>query len=276
MSKIKRQPKEARLYRALLFFLAAFLSAFFSCGIDEYFYLPQVPEVNIQRTFNTRAVINLPDITGYRGRNYTIYYRIYISNVDYPSDITEDIVESISSDLRRDYRSLLSVSNPTTSVLLTSNTFSNLKYFELEFKNPDPDKNEILPLRSILPAGGGTLEIIFPTGKSETPYIRLNNGPHVNLLRFRGLLDISPGQYERYFQNTIELYNYEFSSNYTDSINSVENFRNKDVSGLETLSAEPHAYVSMYIVAVGYNPQEFRTFYSKPTHISIFKLPNNY
>ena len=117
------------------------------------------------------------------------------------------------------------------------------------------------------------MEFIFPTAESLVPYVRFRNGPPVNLLRFGELLT-SPASDERYFQNTEELSSYDLSSSHPDSNNFGEYYGNKDVSGLRDTPQEPHAYVSMYIVAVGYNNREFTRFFSKPTHISIFKLPN--
>jgi len=37
-----------------------------------------------------------------------------------------------------------------------------------------------------------------------------------------------------------------------------------------------HAYVAMYIVAVGQNPQNFSRIFGKPTFINIFILPNTF
>jgi hypothetical protein len=51
---------------------------------------------------------------------------------------------------------------------------------------------------------------------------------------------------------------------------------NVDVTGQTGQSNQTYAYVSMYIIAVGYNNIDFQLIFSKPTHIGIFKLPDSF
>ena len=263
MSEIKRQSKRAKIFRTIFFLLTAFFSVFLSCGIDEYYYLPQVPENNIERTFNTGAIVILPSISSYYGAQYyNIYYRIYISDKSVDGVITNlpsQEIRDISSVLFNDINAFSSVTDPTSTSLPSANTFSNCEYFDLEFVGED--------INSMLSASGGRLNIVFPTEVGGIPYVILNNGSPVYLRRCSEKLT-SPSPNDLYFQNTSELSNFELSSS-----NTIINYGNKDVSSERSELIE-HAYVSMYVVAVGYNNREFTRFFSKPTHISIFKLPN--
>jgi len=242
-----------------IFLVNILLSAFLSCGIDEYYYLPQVPQANITRTSNTEAVIRLPSISQYYyATNYIIFYRIYISNVDIGAEIqTSSERISIHSSLESDFNAFDEITDPTVSTAITSaNTFSNRNYFKLEAYGAD--------INNILSAGGGTFRIRFPTGQWEFPEIisrpLLDNDVGVSLRRSSEL--ISPLPNEPYFLNTSELSNYA----------NANSNNNADVAGRSGISQ--HAYVSMYILAAGYNNELFSPIYSKPTHISIFKLPN--
>ena len=222
----------------------------FSCGIDEYYYLPQLSESSITRISNTEAVINLPSISQYYyATNYIIFYRIYISDHLASSDIqTPSLRYDISSYLASDYDSLYSLTDPTNSASITSvNTFINRNYYILEFDGTNTG--------NILSGSGGTLRIIFPTGQ-DRPYVNNNQS---YLRRSSELISPEPAG-DPFFRNTPELNN----SAYAIST------KNADVAP----GRNNYAYVSMYIVAAGYNNELFSPIYSKPTHISIFKLPD--
>jgi len=240
--------------------LLVLAAAFLSCGIDEYYYLPQVSETSITRTSNTDALINLPSISQYYyAVNYTIFYRIYISDYLIDADIqTPSERALISSSLVSDYNALQSVTDPTITTSITStNTFSNRNYFKLEVDGAD--------INNILSPGGGTFRIRFPTGQGEYPEIFtrpiLDNEVGIPLRRSSELISPEPRD-DPFFRNTADL------SDYAKATRDI----NADVAGQN--NASQHAYVSMYIVATGYNNELFSPIYSKPTHISIFKLPN--
>ena len=249
MNKIKKQPlKVLQVFLALFFLLAVFLS----CGIDEYYYLPQVPEGNIIRHNNTEASIILPPIDYYYATNYSIFYRIYISAHQAAGEIkTSSERSNISPALARDFDAFFSITDPASTSLPSSNTFTNRNYFELEFEGEE--------INNILSISGRTLNIKFPTGTKYYPFVTLGDGREFYLRRSGNLISPVP---DRFFRNTSELSKYE---------NAVQNI-NEDVEGRSNVS--DYAYVSMYIVAVGYNNTQFNYIYSKPTHISIFRLPD--
>jgi len=230
-------------------------AGFISCGIDEYYYLPQVPEGGVTVNLNTEAVLNLPDISKndeyYYASSYTIFYRIYVSN--FLTSSSTDIAQ-ISPSLASDYNYFSSYTNPAnTTSIISSNTFASRNYFELEF---DGKKNT-----DILPKSGGTFRIRFPPVPWGEPTASLNDGQEFKLLRSSKLISPQPRN-DLLFRNTPELRSYE---------NASANI-NADVAG--RTGEMQYTYVSMYVVAQGVNPGNFTPIYSKPVHISIFRLPD--
>jgi hypothetical protein len=227
---------------------------FISCGIDEYYYLPQVSEGGVSVNLNTEAVINLPAISPdeyYYAVSYTIFYRIYVSN--FLTSSSTDVAQ-ISQSLVSDYNFFSQYTNPATTTSITSmNTFKSRNYFELEFDGAD--------IVSILPKSGGTFRIRFPTVLWGEPVALFNDGQEYRLQRSSQLISPQPRN-DLSFRNTPELRSYE---------NSNANI-NADVAG--RTGEMQYSYVSMYIVASGVNPGNFTPIYSKPTHISVFKLPD--
>jgi hypothetical protein len=237
------------------FFLIYFL--FLACGLEEYYYLPQVPDFFITRTSNTEAVINIPSIEQfYYSANYVIYYRIYVSGENITSNITGELLNLISPDLARDFNAINPSTDPTNITATTSvNTlFRNRGFFELDLQNADI--NEVLSKR------GGNLRIWFPTAQGDFPTASFNNGPEIPLQRSRDLISPLPTG-DLSFRNTPEL---------NDNANATTNV-NADVAG-RTGITQRFAYVSMYIVAAGLDPILFTSIHSKPTHINIFRLPD--
>jgi hypothetical protein len=228
-----------------------------SCGIEENYYLPQVPQASIIRISNTEATINIPSISGfYYALYYTIYYRIYISAQDIGAEIqlSNEVLRNVNSQLATDYNYIFPSSDPvnTTATTAANNLFRGRGYYELELNTAD--------IKNILSSGGGKLVIRFPTATGGYPVADINDNQNYRLYRSRDLISPEP---DHYFRNTAEL---------SDSAKAIPNI-NADVSQGGSGSVR-HAYVSMYIVAVGQNPTGFTPIYSKPTHISIFKLPN--
>jgi hypothetical protein len=225
--------------KILLILLTGLLLA--ACGIDEYYFLPQVPAGNItSNTFN--ATINIPNISGsqyYYASGYIIYYKIYISDHSESGTInTSSLRLLVSPSLESDYNFFNLYSDPTeTSIITTTTTFSGRNYHLV-------DTN--------ITASGGSLSINFlPTASFSL------DGTNISFLRSRNLISAMPNN--RFFLNTPELLN----SNYA-----ISNI-NADV----VISGSSEAYVSMYIVTSGLNPENFYPIYSKPTHIGIFLLP---
>jgi len=230
-------------------------AGYISCGVDEYYYLPQIPEGSISRDLNTEAVIVIPPIPDqyYYANFYTIYYRIYVSN-----HLTTSVSElaQISPALLSDYNLFFPITNPANTTAITmANTFSNRNYFRLEFEGTS--------IANVLPPGGGTLRIQFPTAQWGIPVVSLNDGQQFRIIRSSELSSPEP-RGDLLFRNTPEL---------RDNANANAN-TNADVAGRAGIMQ--YAYVSMYIVAVGTDPANFSAIYSKPTHISVFKLPDTH
>jgi len=253
--------KTQAIYALCLFFL--------TCGIDEYYYLPQLSESKIDSKMNTYAGINLPN--NFFSQNqasyalgFTIFYKIYISNLDI--NMVNDINNYRDSAIYKDYNNLYQYTDPSNTTSITSlTTFSSRGFYELELEGIDI-KEKVLSYLIISNSKppGITFNIRFPTRDGDKPYIEYN-GIEYSLLRSndRGAFNPKP---DRYFRNSDELKDY---TNATSTINA-------DVSGQQsTINAQDKAYASMYIVAVGQNPRNFTRLYSKPTHINIFLLPQN-
>jgi hypothetical protein len=227
---------------------------FSTCGIEEnFFYLPQVPESGIGRTLNTDAVISIPPLNQDYATGYIIFYKIYISDTN-----DNEIISILNNNTRilSDYNELFPYTDPSDTTKITSlNTFSSMRYYELELDDGTNIRN------TVLSKSGGTFDIKFPSASGDKPFINFNGNKYI-LYRSNGGGTFNPKP-DRYFFSSPEL---------NDSGNAVPSI-NADVSGQSGISE--YAYVSMYIAAVGMNPENFSRLYSKPTHISIFILPKN-
>jgi hypothetical protein len=231
---------------AALFFISLLL---LTCGLEEYYFLPQVND--IITSFNTSAVANLPPIDSYNyATSYTIFYRIYASQEDVPSISISDLGR-INPSLQSDYSTFSTYIDPTnTTAVTTQNTFSSRNFFKLELEGINID--------NVLSTKGGELRIMFPTATGGFPFLSLDGGSEMRLARSRDLISPEP---DRSFLASAELRDY---ANATAD-------KNADVAGRS--GDMPFAYVSMYIVATGYNSVQFSPIYSKPAHINIFRLP---
>jgi hypothetical protein len=240
--------------------LPIILSIFiFSCGIEEYFFLPQ--EVFVQAAFATEATIEVQPIPSelYYARGFAIYYRIYISNTDIPNVQEHDRI-TINSTLHSDFNALEPFTNPTNNTSVTNaNTFRNRNYHELELEN--------FNINNVISTDGGTFQIRFPNFPGDSPVLLTNPNTQEEISHdlFRnngsGIFFQEP---DRSFFYTPELVEK------TDIPNNINN----DVALRGNNREDMFAYVSMYIVAIGSNPQNFQPIFGKPTHINIFKLTN--
>jgi hypothetical protein len=255
-----KQPQKLILFCAVYLAASVFL---LTCGIEEYYYLPQVPEVNINTIFNTDATIILPSLTGYYyARYYLIYYRIYISgNYETGTINTSSLRSAISTTLDNDFNAIYPNTDPTsTSAGIPAETlFKGRNYYQMAFYKNGKIEN----ISSLLPISGGNVKIFFPTTRGESPVISINDDLEFPLYRSEELTSPEPTN-NIYFLNSSDL---NASEKATSDINA-------DVAAPSGLS-QRYAYVSMYIVAVGINTATFTLIYSKPTHISVFRLPDN-
>jgi hypothetical protein len=217
-----------------LLYILGVTALFLSCGIDDYVYLDQVPQVNINVTLNTNATVSLPPPPSRDYfRYYSIYYRIYVSNNLLEVAIGEGMLSTVNSYLYSDYSAIKPYTNPDTSTSTNVGTlFTNRKYYALD--------NQF---------GQGILTINFG---DATPSI--NGDP---ILRSSTIYNPAP---DRYFRNHADLYSTENGA------------RNVDVQPSTGGSGPMYTYVAMYVVAVGVD-NNYSTIFSKPTFIAVFRLP---
>jgi hypothetical protein len=166
-------------------------------------------------------------------KHYSIYYRIYVSSNLLAVAIEEGMLSTVNSYLYSDYSAIKPYTNPDTS---TSTNVGTL------FTN-----RKYYALDNQFPPG--TLTISF---SEATPSI--NGNP---ILRSSTIYNPAP---DRYFRNQTDLYAAENGT------------RNVDVQPTTSGSGPMYTYAAMYVVAVGVD-DNYSTIFSKPTFISVFRLP---
>jgi hypothetical protein len=235
-----------------------------TCGIDDYIYLYPVQEGNINVRLTEEATIILPSASLDEVQyftNFTIFYRIYISDLPVNSTITANMMQTINTTLYNDYNAIYpSTSNNSSSTSVNTNVgslFSNRRYYELALDGST--------IESFLDdsAQGQTLTIAFPAQINVSPSINITGGGTYSLQRSNGNNTFNP-QPNLNFINTDEL-------NRTD--NAIPTV-NADVVDKPGISGPRIAYVSMYIVKMGRDSNTLATIYSAPTFIGILKLPD--
>jgi hypothetical protein len=238
---------------SLLFLLSCGL--LLSCGIETYYYLPRVEDVSTST--NTYATIRLPDssvIPPYF-RNFTLYYRIYISGSNAGVSSYDDVsLRSLNPTLYSDYSALLPYTSTTTvSTANMAVVLGNRGYYPLFFQTGSGYSSDILT------TPGAQLSLSFqPSGTILNPYL----SPSTYLIRSNGggAITLTPDRYFRYS-----------GSGHYGTINSTTN--TDVVDDTTSGSTKNYAYVSMYIVTTGLNEQTYTPIYSIPTFVGIFMLP---
>ncbi|MDR2143820.1 MAG: hypothetical protein LBP29_05580 [Treponema sp.] len=240
----------------------AVIAVFSGCGVEEYYYLPQIPEGNIEVELNTKAVIRLPNVdtnpTGfYYFKGFNIYYRIYVSGLLLNGKIqnSSDMLGSVNSYLYSDYSAIYPSTDSTNTSVNTSiaSLFRNRNYYELALAEAD--------IKNVL-SKGSTAEISFEPNTGRRPTLSINGGTPYTLYRSDGENTFTPVP-NRFFLNSDDL-------NKTENINSQKNADVANMSG--SPSAIRYTYVSMYIVMTGMD-SNFTTIYGNPTFIGVLKLP---
>jgi len=250
-------------FSIVLIFLLS-LCCLLSCGLDDLPYIDYIPDSVM--TDNTSARILLPSSydEGYSSYfvRFEIYYRIYISGEQLSGEINTSALRSqINSSLDSDFASFRSLTDKTNTSNIPSNldtTFSNRKFFKLVLEE-DANIDNVLGRSSL----GQTLDIRFSPINRAIPVLTLSNGNPYNLRRANSgpSVNFNPRPEDRFFLNHQDLNN---TANATTDINA-------DVA-TNTPTIPAYTYVSMYIFAVGKNPENFTSIYSLPTHIGIFRL----
>jgi len=237
-----------------IFILSLYL---LSCGLEDLPYLTYIPDGIMNDV--TSASIRLPSYPSYF-THFEIYYRIYISGVSLPGLInTPDLRSQINGSLNSDFQGLYPLTDKTNSSANPSNletVFSNRRYFKLTLEEANID--------TVLGSGPGrTLDISFSGPNGVRPVLSLNSVPYTLQRANSGPSLVFNPVPNRYFLNHQDLYN---TAN-------VTNEKNADVAtpNPNTPISPRYTYVSMYIFATGRD--YLSTFYSQPTHIGIFRLP---
>jgi hypothetical protein len=240
-----------------LFLFTGTLGLFFSCGIEDYAYLRPVPSGSVQVTLNNKAIVSLPaQDSGSNFTHYNIYYRIYISDILEAGEIqkSRSAMDRINPVLATDYFAL----EPYTSVNNSVNTSTaillrNRGYQVLSYERGGAGLNNVVD-------GPGSLELYFPESIGSIPY--LVYGGNYNLYRSNGDGAFNP-QPDRYFRNSSEI---------NSSANAISTV-NADVVNKSGASGPRYTYAALYIAAEGLNQPSYTPFYSIPTFIGVFMLP---
>jgi hypothetical protein len=242
------------------FLLAIFaLGLFFSCGVEEYAYMQPVPSGNIRLHLNTSAIISsLPGQgSGSNFTHYTLYYKIYISDIAEDGEIQKSsaAMSRINTTLWYDYSYLEPYTNSNNTINTSTTTLlGNRHYHVLSYEAGGSEQNDVVK------NGPGSLELHFPSATGSIPY--LIYGATYNLYRSNGNRTFNP-QPDRYFRNSSEL---NSSTNVSSTVNA--DVADKNVTGSR------YTYVAMYIAATGLNIPAYTPFYSIPTFIGVFRLPD--
>jgi hypothetical protein len=258
-SGAKQNHLSGNILKAFNCFALIAVFMFSACGLEEDYYLEQVPQGNIQVVFSDTATITLPPVTPIYARGYTIFYRIYISREAYSGTITSQFYSALNPSLSSDYNSFSAYTDPTTTTNANiGSLFANRNYYKLFLFNEASQTYD--DARRVLLKSGGTAVINFPSS-GQFPTLTFNSQPYL-LYRSNGEGDFSPVP-DRYFFNSDAITKNE------NAINTI----NADVAA-NTLSSDGnrYTYVSMYVATTGFDDRTFATFYSKPTHIGIFRL----
>jgi hypothetical protein len=238
-----------------LFVVVLNLLLFSSCGMEDYPFLNRVPAGNISQYLNERATIDRPDETN-EFSHFTVFYRIYISDESIVSQILPSEMSRINTMLTSDYNGFEPYTTSDTISTSIGTLFANRKYYTLYV--------QAASINNIL-SSGQRIIIDFAQQPGRQPTITAGGTDYV-LWRTTG--NERPGesftpQPDRFFINSTGLHSTE---NATPLINN--DVVDKAVTGPR------YTYVSMYIVATGYDSASFVPFYSQPTHIGVFRLPD--
>ncbi|MDR2211073.1 MAG: hypothetical protein LBO65_06345 [Spirochaetaceae bacterium] len=251
---------------------------FFSCGIEDYIYLKPVETAYAEDISRGRFII--PDNNGnVYFRSYTIFYRIYISDISLASVTTGSERASINPALESHYSTLNPyTTNDKVSPNAIGSVFSSLRYYSLYVTL---DRTNDIALYQLLgnqpygaipaadsPGGAGSTVHLDFTGLSSEPVMKLDHDPAASafyLFRSRDFTALP----DRFFKNT------NGTGKITDA-GSIGTMVNADVernANNNPAITPKYTYVSMYVLASGID-SNYTVIYSRPKHIGIFRLPS--
>jgi hypothetical protein len=239
--------------------LLIILGLFFSCGVEDYAYLQPVASGDIRITLNNMATVPLPDQgNGSNFTHYTLYYRIYISDIQESGEIqrSRSAMERINPTLATDYFYLEPYTNTNNSVnTSTATLLRNRNYQVLSYARGNSE------LSDVVKDGPVNLELHFPVQTGSIPYL-IYGGTTYSLYRSNGSGTFNPRP-DRYFRNSSEI----------NSAGNISSTINADVVNKSGASGPRYTYTALYIAATGLSEPSYTPFYSIPTFIGVFRLP---
>ena len=247
--------------------LAAVILLCLSCGIEDYPYIYPISS-GIQVVSNNYVSIYIPGDNNGNAyfTNYVIYYRIYISNENIATILSENEFSTINTSLNSDHSRVRPyIGNDSMGSSSIESIFKSINYYPLSLEG-SADIDHILSSNNSVFNKYLVLDFSRDSENESIPYMTLGAGPKYSLVRSKGsgsnYYELKPDN--GYFINSHELLN---QSNIDDST------INGDVTDKPNAD-KLHTYVSMYIIASGFDSQTFIPLYSSPAHIGVFYLPD--
>jgi len=241
-----------------------FSGGFFSCGIEELIFLEPVEDVSFIGVTQGRLTIPNTSASNYF-RNFTIYYRIYLSDFSTTSITTNDERRNIHSNLASHYNVIEPYIIDENRVFTSTSIFTSRGYFPLYLSTDKTNgfavhdlltKQGYSPFPPVTP--GGTISFDF-TDSTIGPFMRLSyDTTSTTLFLFRASGDFTPLPDRQFFLRS------DMFSTTTEVNADIEQ---------KTGVTPQSAYVSLYIIAIGID-NSFSPVYSQPAHIGIFRLPD--
>ena len=231
-------------------------------------FVPPIPQSNIRQQFNNVASVELPGNYMPPFTHFTVFYRIYVSNTYIPTTgwNQSHSYHEINPVLAHDFNILFPlIDNEDQVDPRLDDIFRIGRGFQYLFLEPPDRPGESVHINSILTpeVQGTTIVFDFSTGRIPT----LTVGTRVyNLQRSTGLgvTRFRPLPENRFFLNSAELWSRE-------NLNPEINADVVDIAGER--DGQVHAYVLMFIAAVGRDFAEYRNIFSTPSLIHVFRLP---
>jgi hypothetical protein len=239
--------------------LFVFLLFFLSCGIDEYVYLEPVPMGSVRSRQGNPDIIDITLPNSFIQspeffRNYSIFYKIYLSNYPPAGSISIDDYDDINPTLNSDYIAIEPYTNVTPSDTSISpqsveRVFSSRDYKKIAVEGENIDTlldnttdNKILALD------------FSDTANIDNPVLTLDGGDSYILRRA-----IESFASSNTFNNNEILLSSAIPDDNDDAAMNIEN--------------ATECYVMLYIVKEGIDIN-FSRIYSFPTSIGLFRLPS--
>ena len=242
--------------------ITPFLSCLFllTCGIEDYPYIYPIPTGNITLQMNSRVSIVIPNsnLGNMYFTNFALLYRIYISDIYEPSP-SESNLNIINSSLSSDHSRVKPyIDNDSIGSSSIESLFRGINYYAVELEGTN--------IETVLSSStfNRTLIIDFTQSPGSIPYLTLGTTTY-RLIRSNdgGSFECLPGN--RYFTNSPDVRN-------LTNINDTH--INVDVTDKSTGTDRRYTYVSLYIVAVGFDPQTYVQLYSTPAFAGVLCLPD--